>query len=566
MTECPNLCTAEKCQELENRIYELEQIVEQLKEINVSGIVTNNDLQITIANAFNQDTETIDMYPFALDVDLQKHIDTKVNDSGGHSYDSTINLDGSVANKKLFLTVSTDNDSDTATIDLPFVNQEDFDSHVKTKVNDSGGHSYNSTININGSYQSETLYLTVATQDDVDTATILIPLDQTINSYLVNTMNCDLSPTLTAIENCCEKLVKENNQNQALLDSLYYLIELRTGQIESGLQQILEEFNLSLDGSIEIGESILPKDGEDNPKTIGYYEYESSEDIPYNGKTFIAINQALELLDQKITAVHKDVVKGIEMPFSIPNLLPEDCESDEEEGLEVLVETIDNGLELYNNPKQQEEIQLKKSGAFQSFIVGTAFDFLVDEAIDWLGDKIIKNVPVSQVTAYLTQVLLEEHKTNKERICLLQDSIKNIDPELITLEDYALRPDAGIPRLAIIFRPENKEIKSGNYVINIPHYGGKEAPIIPSYKKGNSWARIILKDNSQMVINADSKSVAKFVLQKLLGYVNPAMKTDNWKYGEHPKKPYKVFRVVPYRADYYEKGKLQQLPTWRHYF
>lgn len=183
-----------------------------------------------------------------------------------------------------------------------------------------------------------------------------------------------------------------------------------------------------------------------------------------------------------------------------------------------------------------------------------------------MQNKLLDEIPFSQVNGYLNQVLLKESNENKLNICRLEKLIEDIDPTLAVPDDYAIRPDADIPRLIIIYRPKDKDNKSGNYTLEIPHYNGNTTPVVPEYQKGNYWARIILKDNSQMVVNAVNEGKAKFVLAQNLKYVEPKMKTDNYKYGRHPKNLYKTLHVKPYRADYYENGKTQTIATWRYYF
>lgn len=191
-------------------------------------------------------------------------------------------------------------------------------------------------------------------------------------------MDCNLSPVLNSIENCCQRLITENNENQALVDALYYLIELRTGQLENKLDNvnqlvidILNEFNIQLTGQIDIGFSEQPKNAITNESIpVGYYKYKY-DSFDYGNKPFLALNQAVELLDQKITSVHKDVVKAIELPLDLPNLLPTECKDNEDISLD--------NIDLDNAPDFViDDFRTKRGAAFQSFLVGTAFDFLLD--------------------------------------------------------------------------------------------------------------------------------------------------------------------------------------------
>ena len=125
-----------------------------------------------------------------------------------------------------------------------------------------------------------------------------------------------------------------------------------------------------------------------------------------------------------------------------------------------------------------------------------------------------------------------------------------------------------IPQLAIIFRPTDKNNKSGNYTLHIPHYNGDRTPNFPIYTKGTHWARWILKDNSRLVVNASTKAEALRVIKKLEKYVDRKFQTNESLWlttGEVAKDIYKKLKVAPLRADYYPEGKNNNLPKWRVY-
>ena len=290
MSNCQDLCTAAKCQELEDRIQELEEVVEQLKQINVSGLIVNDDLQITVANGFNHDTESIDMSAFVLERIFRDHIDTPIQENSflSHSYvpnfrvalgihddddryylDATItiesetdtdyvewlkegviddiSIDGSVANKQLNLTVSTNIHTDTAVIDLPFVLQEDFDEHLEGAINIV--HKFRPAINLTAYSANEEFRIGVSWYEQIsgilETSETTLPIDE-----------MDFSEVIEKIEECCETLsnkiiseasdtrntvTTENDQNEAIIGSLTYQLDLRTGQIESKID--LLDFN-----------------------------------------------------------------------------------------------------------------------------------------------------------------------------------------------------------------------------------------------------------------------------------------------------------------------------------
>ncbi len=147
----------------------------------------------------------------------------------------------------------------------------------------------------------------------------------------------------------------------------------------------------------------------------------------------------------------------------------------------------------------------------------------------------------------------------------------NIYQELVTSypDGWQIRKGQDIPQLAIIFRPVDKDNKSGNYTLHIPHYNGSKNPKVDSYYKGDYWARWILKDNSQIVVNAKTKAEALKTIKKLEKQVISKFQTPELPWlttGKVTKGTYKEIQVKPIRADYYPKGKAESIPLWRHYF
>ena len=75
-------------------------------------------------------------------------------------------------------------------------------------------------------------------------------------------------------------------------------------------------------------------------------------------------------------------------------------------------------------------------------------------------------------------------------------------------DGWQIKKGQNIPQLAIIYRDTDKKSNSGNYTTYIPHFNETKNINIPSYNKGDYWARWILKDNSQIVINAKTENEA----------------------------------------------------------
>lgn len=136
-------------------------------------------------------------------------------------------------------------------------------------------------------------------------------------------------------------------------------------------------------------------------------------------------------------------------------------------------------------------------------------------------------------------------------------------------EGWQVKKGQDIPQLVIIYRDINPKSKSGDYPLYIPHYKGTKKPVIPSYKKGDHWARWILKDNTRIIVNASTEAEALRVINKLEKHVDPKFRTSEkpWRtVGEAAKGTYKQIKVAPIRADYYSKGKHQSFAEWRTYY
>ncbi|HEY9768262.1 MAG TPA: hypothetical protein V6C71_07095 [Coleofasciculaceae cyanobacterium] len=136
-------------------------------------------------------------------------------------------------------------------------------------------------------------------------------------------------------------------------------------------------------------------------------------------------------------------------------------------------------------------------------------------------------------------------------------------------EGWEIKKGQDIPQLAIIYRDINKKSISGNYTLVIPHFKGTKALSITSYSKGDHWARWILKDNSQIVVNGSTQAEATGVIRRLERYVENKFQTKEvpWlKFGEYSRGIIKKIKVTPIRTDYYPEGKVNSLPEWRKYF
>lgn len=198
MSNCPDLCTAAKCEELERRIEELENKLELhiLANINANSNLAHTyypeiDHQLKIVQLEDEVRIFSDIYlegtfagsdsiiqlPFVTKKEFNDHVLTQVNADNdlAHTYnpeidnnlsaivndnnitvvsdiylegkqataqteipfnnfESNLKIDGTVTGKTLLLSIADGNSSDTAEIPLFFVLQDDFDEHLKLDI------------------------------------------------------------------------------------------------------------------------------------------------------------------------------------------------------------------------------------------------------------------------------------------------------------------------------------------------------------------------------------------------------------------------------------------------
>ena len=133
-------------------------------------------------------------------------------------------------------------------------------------------------------------------------------------------------------------------------------------------------------------------------------------------------------------------------------------------------------------------------------------------------------------------------------------------------ESWNLKAESQRKQLAIIFRATEKNNRSGNYTLHIPHYTGNRITKISNYTKGNYWAQLTLTDNSHIQVNARTEAEAVRMIKQLEKYVQRKYLTNCLRTGRYKNNPFKEILVKPVRADYYPTGNKNIQPQWRYYF
>lgn len=173
--------------------------------------------------------------------------------------------------------------------------------------------------------------------------------------------------------------------------------------------------------------------------------------------------------------------------------------------------------------------------------------------------------------AIKTALLIRDNDSALEVITKLLHFNTNLNKQDLVVaipEEYQVKAETNRPQLVIIYRPSDKKLKYQHYPLTIPHYSGSKTPKFRSYNKGNHWARIILKDNSYIVVNGRTELEAINVVKNFLRTVDKKYRVDSnqIKTGRYISKRFKELKMLPFRADFFAQGKRQGQPNWRHYF
>lgn len=209
--------------------------------------------------------------------------------------------------------------------------------------------------------------------------------------------------------------------------------------------------------------------------------------------------------------------------------------------------------------------------------------------------KIVMQVHNRKVAAEFKDVVIDKggNKTTKGRraiytACLIrrEDSWSNVlvrfslfysvlgygkggDAIATMPEFWAMKNPRNRSQLCIIYKIKGRsKYNTTTYQVTIPNYNSRLNPEkIPTYRKGNHSAKILLKDGSYLIVNGEDKAEAKRVLDLMIPYIRKPMLVDSKiLYGER-KDDLNNVEVYPVRADFYPRGKTKDaIPKWSYDF
>jgi hypothetical protein len=138
--------------------------------------------------------------------------------------------------------------------------------------------------------------------------------------------------------------------------------------------------------------------------------------------------------------------------------------------------------------------------------------------------------------------------------------------------DFAVKAMALRPQLCIVYHPVKRDRLPGgklrgNYQATIPHYNGDLNPALPMYVLGQFTCTYKLKDNSYVMVNAQSEAEATKVCIMLAQYTSENMRppgeiNQNLKLTKRSGRQIANIALKPHRVDYYEGRGKGYRPLW----
>jgi hypothetical protein len=195
------------------------------------------------------------------------------------------------------------------------------------------------------------------------------------------------------------------------------------------------------------------------------------------------------------------------------------------------------------------------------------------------GNPKIKTAEISAESGSISSDLIEKFRKSAE---LAATGCRKGNDPIVFPENYQIRLGSDIPQAVLLWREvksddgaaantdENGKILWGTKrsVTNIPHCTlTKESdfPTLSPHKKGQYYARLTLKDNSNSWIYAETAEKASEMMAEIVELIDPEKVGDTplITVGERRGKKLDDYLAYPYKIEYYAKGQQQGVWDWR---
>jgi hypothetical protein len=481
---CDNLCTAAKCAQLEALIEDLQAQINNLKQ------------------------------------KLEIHLDADIPQA--HDYKPTVKLDVNYSNETHDLNIRIQID------DAADFKSTDVDPHKK------------SNLKLDGSFEQNTLTLTVADGESQDTATIPISIE---DKHTVSVEIFDLENGQFACKVGVNDVFGEDT----------FSIPLSNLKLSGAYQS--EQLTLTVaDGHSQDTATIAMagingqdgRDGEDGRNgrdgNAGRNGLDALADF---AKFLLALEAAKDFLRDLIRDLFNDLINEL-----LDRLLNE------------LVRNLSLQL-LYKDDNLT--VNLAVNGAFTSDTVKIEMK-LIDievEQVTCVNGKVVSEI--------ITMSVLESHAAAEIEACRARAEMLKaqclLEPIAAVPEWWQSRIGSDRPQLIVIYA----SAKNSKWSLSLPwykgSYGSQIIATIPGYTKGSFTTVLTLADNSKVVVNATSKIEGETFIKRIQQLiVGDLLVGAELKSGGERKDSIKRAAVTPISAKYFATGQKNLLPDWSYSF
>lgn len=405
---CPDLCTAEKCAELEGRIGNLEQALELLKAAFDVHVVQNipeahNYIPTVTVETFINENNTL-----TIEVTIDEQKDFSQTTLPTHQK-SNLSLNGSYQSEILTLTVADGESQDSIEITIPLPVPEIPETEE-------------CNLNINGSYLDEVITITYNYCDQTNSFQIPIPISNKITNIINNNNygggNGDLNcPNIeTKIDDCCAEILSAINSLQTnVISEIFNSENILSNQInntESKLTNDIQTVNdavcIDITGTTS-GEYSCEFEVDEEGNTIPTYAVSKVKDKSYQGKGFLGIHEILKLIHENLTYLHSDVCKAVDPLHTIK--------------LEDIYNFCDNSgikrSDYQDGTQGDAEYDQAIKDYLQQLLINSKYGYLIDQLTEQNPTNLI-TAPNNWTNFILTDFALIQSRINREAICEIE--------------------------------------------------------------------------------------------------------------------------------------------------
>lgn len=327
---CSDLCTAAKCEELENRMGALEQALELLEasfeahtqqdipeahgfnfevpepeptdDSSVNVTITgrgDNTFLVTVKVGNEQDSDgfTVDIPDLP---EIPEPVEPEVSIGVFELVQDTYGISVQVGTKQA---------QDEFTIthpDLPEIPEPtDNNQHVKSNLNGSA------------SFRDGVLTITIADGESFDSFQTSIPTNSSPQTIFITEevyMNCD--ELENKFDDCCGQIIGALNNLSNELANVANGINTEVNKVNTEVNKVYDQVTIDISGNVNSGYTCkFPVNDDDSP--IATYAGSTSTEIALSGQGLTGIQQYLSIISSNLDVIHADVCKAVDPIFTI---------------------------------------------------------------------------------------------------------------------------------------------------------------------------------------------------------------------------------------------------------